>query len=364
MRVYVPKGRKSFYVRFKFRGLSIFESLRTAEKAVAKRRAQNIYDTAQERYFEGHRGGEKTTFEQIETAYTIAPLDCSVAAKRHNFSILLRMCCPGMERAAALKQTLTRCTAAAIQQYQAAQLARGRPAGSINSDLRQARSVFSRHARQAYEASKINLPGDIHTFLEQPGLRDRRQKTGYVPIPREALAALDDALIGLRHRNRDMWLVITLMRNLGMRNGEVYRATGSQLVRHQGQLAIDLRNNAEATIKNELEGIIILDPALASEMSAVAPGEHIICAGKSKTSRRNFIYKETSRWLRRFIPNRPKCLYELRKEAGSITAHRHGIFAAKKLLRHRSQVTTERYYLGALSAASSIFAPEPSTAAM
>lgn len=358
MRVYIPAGRASFYIRFKFRGISIYESLRTDEKATARRRAQNILDTVQERYFEGHRGGEKTTFAQIETAYTIAPLNCSTAARRHNVSLLLRICCPSMERAAALTQTLTRCTAAAIQQYQSAQLARGRPPGSINSDLRQARSVFSRHARQAYEASKINLPGDIQKFLNQPGLRDRRQKTGYVPIPRDALAALDDALVTLRQTNRAMWLVVMMMRSLGMRNSEVLRATGSQLIQHQGQFAIDLRNTADASIKNELEGIITLDPLLASELGAVAPCEYIVYHGKSKTARRNFIYKDTNRWLRKFIPGRTKCLYELRKEAGSVTAHRDGVFAAKKFLRHQSQATTERYYLGALSAASSIFAPE------
>jgi hypothetical protein len=50
-------------------------------------------------------------------------------------------------------------------------------------------------------------------------------------------------------------------------------------------------------------------------------------------------------WLRGHGITAEKALHELRKEAGSVVAQRHGIFAASRFLRHSDIKLTSAHYV-------------------
>lgn len=364
MRVYIPTNRSSYYVRFKFRGQAVFESLKTENKKTAQTRAQAIFDTAGERYYAGYKDGRTTTLLQIVNAYLIAPLGVSDVAKRANVSYLLKMAAPGVEREEVLKMPVSVLTDASVQRYQQSQLDKNRRPKSINSDVRQGRSVFSKRARAHFKGCSISLPINLREFLDTPQLVDR-DEGGYEPIPRETIVLMDAAIEGLKQEDFEMWKIISLIRRTGMRNIEILNARAGWITSHGEQVVIDLRNRrakngvGDFRIKNRFEGMIVLDEELAEAFAGLLPDENLILPGATNTARQNLIDRKANKWLRTFIPDRVKCLYELRKEAGSIVAAERGMDASQQLMRHRDRKTTEDYYASALSPAVGVTITKP-----
>jgi len=65
---------------------------------------------------------------------------------------------------------------------------------------------------------------------------------------------------------------------------------------------------------------------------------------RTLTERRIICQRASNRFVSQFLPDRPKCAYELRKWAGSLVWSTQGAEAAQHFLGHRSMSTTERYY--------------------
>lgn len=354
MRVYIPNGRSSYYVRFKFRGQAVFESLKTSNKKQAQQAAQNIFDTAHDRYYAGYRDGRTTTLAQIEAAYLAAPIGVSDEAKRANLNYILRMAAPDLPHDQALAMPVSVLNDGSVQVYQQSQLDRSRRPKSINSDLRQGRSVFSKRARAHYKALKIAMPITLRDFLDAPMLPDH-DEGGYEPIDRGTIVRMDAAIGRLKAEDFEMWKIISLIRRIGMRSKEILNAKGSWLEARGEHTVINLRNRRGRTdqpdfkTKNKLEGLIILDQEMIEAFAEVRPDEYLIAQGEKPTTRTNLIYRKANKWMRKFVPDRSKCLYELRKEAGSVVAEEHGLDAARQLLRHKDRSTTEKYYAAALN---------------
>lgn len=351
----MPQGRHSYYVRFQFRGQAIFESLRTENKNLAQKRAQALLDTVIERYYEGFNAGRKTTIGQILMAYHLAPLGLSERSKRANVGYFLRIVAPLLSpTAACTRKAMDVVTPRNIHAYHNAELRKGRSGASINSDVRQGRSVLSRRFRDYLRGEGLVLPSCVEGFLEVAPLRDPKSHRGYVPIEREKLAKMDTDLAKLKSEDPQAWLVIALARRTGLRNSEILAATGSWLKERPEGLVIEVRNRLEFATKNGVEGAILLDPELAEALRGTPPDAYLVADHMGKTARRNLVYRKVSAWMRCWLPGREKSLYELRKEAGSTLAMALGLDAAQRLLRHKNVQTTKNYYVATTIASPSL----------
>lgn len=215
-----------------------------------------------------------------------------------------------------------------------------RSESGIRSAMVQARSVFAPSLLYIYEGLRIP---------EMKGFRvairfDTGEDTGFEPIPAASIEAMETAALALRQADPATWLIYMLMSRLGMRNVEIERATLSQLRPDDaGVWHLDIPKT-----KGGLARFLQLPGDLpASEIRAIAQtdpeGTHLIPA-KTITDRRVLCQRTINRFVERFIPNRPKCAYELRKWAGSMVWSTQGSEAAQHFLGHRSLATTERYY--------------------
>ena len=401
MKIYIPAGRSSYYVRFKFRGEKIHQSLHTANRKEATKTAQALWDSARERYAPGYKDGKQTTIQQIVAVYLLGSLKPSTTARQSSVSQLLAIACPEIfekmdrdiaaevktlvasgiredvartaankkfrprARASALAESAERLTDSAILEYQDKQRAAGRSAYSINSSVRQAKAVLSKRAKQALHASGVALPQTHIAFLGASMLPIETEDIGYDPIDRDALKRMDAAVGALKSKSRPIWTIVSLARRLGMRNIEILHARKSWIVREGGHNLINLQNRVDEVtgkvfrVKNGYAGKIIVDDELFDSFKHLEPTDFLVSPKALHWTRQSLIYRRANDWLRPFIQDRPgkKLLYELRKEAGSIVAMEQGLEAARQFLRHKSITTTLRWYHAVLEPSRGVSIP-------
>lgn len=347
------KRGKVYYCRFQFRGREVYQSLKTSSKAEAKRRAQILLENAHDEKWAHPRSKKCCTLGDILAAYREASIKPSDDTRSNNIYRLLSIVAPKTPEKEAAKLSADVCTDAAIFEYRnrcsnPPPAAKGqpqvapRPNGSINSDVRKARSIFSKDAMAYYRAKGLSLPDTIPAFL---GVRHlEAPNAGYQPIGEATAAKIDEGIAKLKTEDIELWKVLSIMRRMGLRNGEVLAMKGHWLEQTPQGPAIAIRNRADWQPKNRVEATILIDEELAEELAKSGKDEYVIAPRKTPTQRYNLLYRTASKWIRRHIPGRTKSLYELRKEAGSVVATTQGLFAAQTLLRHKSQSTTETFY--------------------
>lgn len=215
-----------------------------------------------------------------------------------------------------------------------------RSESGIRSAMVQARSIFSPSLLYIYEGLRIP---DLEGFRVAIKF-DTGEDTGFEPIPQEIIEVMESAAVSLRQADPATWLVYMIMSRLGARNVELERATLDWLRQDdQGawHLAIPETKGGLArflALPDDLPHSIIRSIASTQEN-----GKHIIPA-RTITERRIICQRTINRFVSQFLPDRPKCAYELRKWAGSIVWSTQGAEAAQHFLGHRSMSTTERYY--------------------
>jgi integrase len=234
-----------------------------------------------------------------------------------------------------------------------------RSESGIRSSLVQARSVFSPALLYIYDGLKIP---DLAGFRVAVRF-DTGEDTGFDPIPAATIERMESAAQSLREVDAATWIVYMLMSRLGMRNVEIERATIDWLRADESgtwHLAIPETKGGLARF------LRLPDDLTAATLRTLAgEGNHLIPA-RTVTERRIICQRTINRFVSQFLPDRPKCAYELRKWAGSLVWSTQGAEAAQHFLGHRSMSTTERYYarflrpVRAISAAdrASIYGPE------
>lgn len=240
---------------------------------------------------------------------------------------------PDLLRAEVLTESL-------IRKFLEKARASDRSESGVRSVLVQARSVFSPSLLYIYEGLKLPDLAGFRVAIKF----DTSADTGFDPIAPEKIEAMETAAGALRQSDPATWLVYMLMSRLGMRNVELERATLDWLRPDDD----GVWHLAIPETKGGLARFLSLPSDLSSSdirkiSGTQENGTHIIPA-RTITERRIICQRTINRFVSQFLPDRPKCAYELRKWAGSLVWSTQGAEAAQHFLGHRSMSTTERYY--------------------
>jgi len=230
---------------------------------------------------------------------------------------------------------------------------------TINSEFRQARSVFSAKAKKIYAKASLILPKNIDSdFLKTEWLEERHP--GFQRIPQEVDEKMKVEAVELAQTNPSVALVYELARYGGLRSEEILQARWHWLEgpysgktgMEYWEIAIcyrDGRNDpaGEDYRPKSRHRRVALSAERVENWKAWAPPQKdtdfIIAPNLAPTSRANLVQREASKWIRQFLPDRTKSLHELRKQAGSEVADRDGILAAAKFLGDRPEVAMRHY---------------------
>lgn len=218
---------------------------------------------------------------------------------------------------------------------------------SSNSYIRCARSLFSPKLMKTLPFSDLPkpLPFDGVELLETGSTRY------FSRIDAESLIAAANA--ELKEAEPEAYKVFLLALFGGMRKAEIDSVEWSA-VDWKRNLII-LRPTKYLQLKTaDSEGLIALDPEVMTELSELkeaSKGPFIIASKrrpKVGSSRQYYrcegVFDRLSTWLRSKGVTANKPIHELRKEIGSLVATEHGIFAASQFLRHSDITTTARHY--------------------
>lgn len=229
------------------------------------------------------------------------------------------------------------------------------------------RSMWQARAMDWYADAGLRLP-------DMSGLRSVRCERGagkaarrrFVRIPEGTLAAMDAAAEALRSgtwEQRRVWAVYLLMRRCGLRNVEVSALRWSWIVegRHSPMISLVARaadmaagvaawrpKGTEGAVPVRREYLEALRGAFADvEAGGVVAGDWVV-PRQNPTDIARVVQREINAFVRRFLPDRQKGAYELRKQFGAEVAMRPppdgGLEVAARLLRHASMTTTWEHY--------------------
>ena len=219
---------------------------------------------------------------------------------------------------------------------------------SINSTLRQARSLFS-----AKRLGFIQLPeGYLSPFS---GVKlEPRQSTRYrsaFNVTELIRAAQSDFAGG----DPEAYKVFLLALFCGLRRGEIDRLEWSAFDWTNQKLHIEITQHL-ALKSGDSVGTVDLDPQVTEIfrelLKSQSTGSFVIESPRSSrvgttylSYRCGHIFKRLSGWLREQGVPPAKPLHTLRKEYGSQICDRHGIFMASRALRHSDVGVTAAHYV-------------------
>jgi integrase len=219
---------------------------------------------------------------------------------------------------------------------------------SVNSFLRQARSLFS-EKKVLLHLGAIELPDPLPfariNFEQEP---DKRYKKTF-----NVRQLIQKAALELSAAEREQFKIFLLAVGAGLRKKEIDLLQWDafrwkeRTVRVEASEHHDLKTEgsaADVAIEPELVKIFrgfraraTSDFVIESERPAKIAGYQYYRAEKH--------FNGLIAWLERNGVKSEKPLHTLRKEFGSEICARHGIYAASRLLRHADIATTSEYYV-------------------
>lgn len=213
----------------------------------------------------------------------------------------------------------------------------------VQSQLRNAASIFSRKALKHYERKGLKLPRTILEFGPSASYRER-VKTYSLP-PLDLVKATLEAGYELPD---PLWLVFVGCFDLACRGDDLASARIDWFVQDgEGNRYLEVPGHMT---KGKSLHRKPCPPALyAALCRKVGEREHIL-PGESYTARLELVQRGTFRlWMRELGWRTHKLAHELRAlRACYVYFHGGGPVAAKQLLGHSTIATTEKHYAGAL----------------
>ena len=229
----------------------------------------------------------------------------------------------------------------------------GSPVGRKSTGA-QIRAVFAPEPMRWYAKAGLVLPDMAELRGVKIASRQSEQRfEGFTPIPEEVLARMDRHAERLRTARsaslRRVWAVYALMRWCGLRNVEVAALRWEWLVEGtRGKLwRIEQRRLEDGSyfFPKGRSGDVPMRAELLEQLAAATDNRKgFVIPRENPTEAVTVTERTINLFVRRFIPDRNKGAYELRKQFGAQVALRDGLEVASRLLRHGSIETTWKHY--------------------
>ena len=355
-----PPGRNDWHVRFvppSVDGIprEIFRSTGTKEIAAAKRIAARIIESF---WTDAGRGAERlklrndhATVRELIERYkaSAAQRPGTIRSNARSLRMIVKTVHPGDPD---VKPTSI-LTANLIREFEKRQLERAEKRGtpatrasviqkvriSTASYVRQARAIVALRKMRFYEGLKLpDLTGFRGESVEAPHRSLPR------PLDMKALSAMEAAAPRLANDDPGAYVAHLLFSRLGLRNIEIMNARTHWI--HDGSIGI-INRPEEDFFPKGCEGWVPIAPDVLKELMRFQPlcTDRYLVPGANQTERHQAVYRRHSKWVSRWIQNRTKTSYELRRYAGSrLLDLGASIFEVRDFLRHRDVQTTQQWY--------------------
>jgi integrase len=344
-RVFHPADRSCYYLRFELRGKGYLRSLRTTVRAIATSRAKvivrNILSGDHEADAASKSRSEYGTVGQLLDIY--AKHGGPTRTPRENAAAFRSVV--AVKGGDPDKQRLTVLTGSLVREW-VRERKEQISVHSLASNWVKAKCVLGRKFLPHYEDAGLKIP-DLKSFLgaqvEQP---DRR-------LPR----ALDEGVIRsimaaapeLKRADPACYVAFLLFSRLGMRNVEIEAARWDWIERtERGAVMAIIERPEEGFSPKGNEGRVPISADTLAELKefrALSTDGHIVPA-RHKSERAEIVDRRHSAWIGRWIKDRSKTSYELRRYAGSLILKltNGDIMAVRDFLRHADVQTTQKWY--------------------
>lgn len=219
---------------------------------------------------------------------------------------------------------------------------------TVNSYIRQARSMFAREYLELY--TDLWMP-------DLSGLRSvvlfKEPRTRYVPIPQRTIDAMEAEIQAMRTDRPDIYLAFYFMLWLGMRVSEVREARLEWLEEWPTGARIAIVRRSYFRPKG-IDGDVPVGPNLLAdihELSGAKAALDFLIPAPHPTARHDALRRELSGIVRKHLgDDRQKTCHELRKHAVSMVLMRTRDYVdTLKFSRHSDVRTLQEHYAGYLA---------------
>lgn len=164
------------------------------------------------------------------------------------------------------------------------------------------------------------------------------------PLDMQLLAAMETATPALAKSDPAVYVAHLLFSRLGLRNIEIVNARTHWI--KDGSIGIVDRPEEDFFPKGP-EGWVPIAVDVLAEIMRFQPRctDSYLVPARTATERREAVYRRHSKWVSKWIKDRTKTSYELRRYAGSRLLDMGAtIFEVRDFLRHRDVQTTQMWY--------------------
>lgn len=215
--------------------------------------------------------------------------------------------------------------------------------GSANSTLRQAKSLFSKQAREAYRRAKLSVPIP-REFMDSGFLSVADYQ--YTLPPFDLIQKLSGKLAQLKESNIDQYLILMLGLFVGLRPGETKHLL-KEKIQYSGYWKVVIDVTKYYKPKGYHERAIKIPSELGKHLLELCQGHdsQFVLSG-NKTYRAKDLFDEINPDLRNnFFPDVKKPCYELRKLYASASNVALGIDITHNRMGHKDRSTTDKNYI-------------------
>lgn len=355
-----PPGKNNWYIRFSTPAINgirrvIFRSTGTKEIAAAKRIAAQVIESF---WTDAGRGAEllklrsdSATIGELVARYreNASQRPDTVRSNVRSLRMIVKTVHPGdpdtkptsLLTASLIrefeKRRFERAQKRATAETRASAIQRVR--SSTSSYVRQGRSIVALSKMKFYDGMKLpDLAGFRGENVESPKRSLPR------PLEMKALAAMEAAAPVLARDDPGAYVAHLLFSRLGLRNIEIVNARTHWI--SDGSIGI-INRPEEDFFPKGCEGWVPIASDVLKEILSFQPlcTDGYLVPGANQTERHHAVYRRHSKWVSRWIKDRTKTSYELRRYAGSRLLDLGAtIFEVRDFLRHRDVQTTQQWY--------------------
>lgn len=209
---------------------------------------------------------------------------------------------------------------------------------TCDSNIRNARAIFSREARLLYANSDLALP-DLTKFM---GVTLFNAKKYFELLPGRVIRRLFEDSLELKLTDLNAYRAFLAATQCGLRRFEV---AGLQMdwFEDEKQPVLKLREDGEFKPKLGHGRTVSVHPWVFAEMQAVAHSREFYLSGTA-TERNDTVFERLIDWLQKRDVTATKPMHELRKLWFSYKVKAEGILAAQQQGGHTDPKTTSDFY--------------------